>query len=118
MGEESSGTIREASNLVSLLNDLQRYEEAKALMHKTIPVTRRVLGENQEMTLRMRMHYGRALYGDDAATLDDLREAVETLEETKQITQRVLGNAHPVTRLVGEFLEKARVALGARSASL
>jgi len=26
MGEESSGTIREASNLVSLLNDLQRYE--------------------------------------------------------------------------------------------
>ena len=31
------------------------------------------------------------------ATLDDLREAVTTLEETTRIARRVLGGAHPTT---------------------
>ena len=32
---------------------------------------------------------------DDGATLDDLREAVTTLEETERTARRVLGGAHP-----------------------
>ena len=51
---------------------------------------------------------------NDDATLDDLREAVETLEETERTGRRVLGSAHP---LVGDFelsLRAARAALRAR----
>ena len=38
-----------------------------------------------------------ALCENDAATLDDLREAVTTLEDTERIARRVLGGAHPIT---------------------
>ena len=57
-------------------------QEAKTLLRKTMPVARRFLGENDVLTLRMRWNYARALYQDDGATLDDLREAVTTLEDT------------------------------------
>ena len=53
--------------------------------------------------------YAVALCNDDA-TLDDLREAVETLEETERTGRRVLGSAHP---LVGNFELSLRVARAA-----
>ena len=55
-----------------------------------------------------------ALYQDDAATLDDLREAVTTLEDTKRIARRVLGGAHPITSAIEYHLREARAALRAR----
>ena len=45
----------------------------------------------------MRWVYAQALYEDPSATLDDLREAVTTLEETARIARRVFGGAHPIT---------------------
>ena len=60
------------------------------------------------------MNYGQALYLDTDATLDDLREAVTTLEETEQIARRVLGGAHPLTRGIEGDMKKARAALRAR----
>ena len=66
-------------------------------MRKTMPVAQRVLGESHQLTLRMRGVYAVAFYEDPAATLDDLREAVTTLEEIEPIARRVLGSAHPVT---------------------
>ena len=113
-GEESSDTIREASNIGGLLNSLQRCEEVKTLMRKTMPVAQRVLGESNSLTLRMKMHYARALYRDSAATLDDLREAVKTLEETERTARRVLGNAHPLVDVLEWDLRKSRAALDAR----
>ena len=62
----------------------------------------------------MRSNYARALYKATGATLDDLREAVTTLEETSRITRRVLGGAHPLTGGVGRELLTARAALRAR----
>ena len=62
----------------------------------------------------MRWNYAVALHGDDGATLDDLREAVTTLEETTQIARRVLGAAHPVTAEIEPYLRDARAALRAR----
>ena len=47
----------------------------------------------------------------------DLREAVETLEETERIAQRVLGGAHPVTAGIERHLRAARAALAAREAT-
>ena len=62
----------------------------------------------------MRWNYGEALYRDPGATLDDLREAVETLEETGRIARRVLGGAHPLTEAVAAYLQYAQSALRAR----
>ena len=45
---------------------------------------------------------------------DDLREAVETLEELAQIARRVPGGAHPITVGVETCLRNARAALRAR----
>ena len=58
------------------------------------------------------MNYGRALY--DGATLDDLREALTTLEETERTARRVLGGAHPLTEWIEYDLRNVRAALRAR----
>ena len=76
-----------------------------------MPVARRVLKESHELTLKMSWIYAEALYKDDAATLDDLREAVTTLEDTARTARRVLGSAHPSTAGNGLRLRNARAAL-------
>ena len=62
----------------------------------------------------MRANYARALHRADGATLDDLGEAVATLEEIEQIARRVFGGAHPTTTWIEEDLRDAREALRAR----
>ena len=54
-----------------------------------------------------------ALYKDNDATLDDLREAVTTLEDSALTARRVLGGAHPIAMAIEEPLRSARVALRA-----
>ena len=66
----------------------------------------------------MRWIYAAALYEDPAATLDDLREAVTTLEETERIARRVLGGAHPLTVDMEKCLRKSRAVLAAREGDL
>ena len=62
----------------------------------------------------MRKVHAKALYFDDAATPDDLREAVTTLEDTERIARRVLGGAHPIATGIQLCLQDARAALRAR----
>ena len=83
-------------------------------MRKTIPVARRVLRDNDRLTLVMRMVYAAAIYCDASATLDDLREAVATLEDAGRIARRVLGGAHPLTVDIEGDLRKARDVRDAR----
>ena len=52
-----------------------------------------------------------ALYRDDDATLDDIREAVTTLEDAERIARRVFGSAHPVTTGIEKSLRNARATL-------
>ena len=113
-GEEAEETFREALNYSSSLVDLKRFEVAKALLRKTMPVARRVLGPEHRLAFKMRWVYARALYEDDRATLDNLREAVATLEETERTVRRVLGGAHPATEGIEFHLRDARAALRAR----
>ena len=47
-------------------------------------------------------------------TLEDLREAVNTLEDTERIARQVFGPSHPVTAQVKPELREARAALRAR----
>ena len=58
--------------------------------------------------------YASAFYKDDDATVDDLREAVTTLEDTIRIARRVLGGVHPTTEGIEQDLRDARAALRAR----
>ena len=83
-------------------------------MRKTIPVARHVLGDNDSLTLQMRGNYADALYLDTDATLDGLREAVTTYEETARTARRVLGGAHPFTKTIERHLRALRAALRAR----
>ena len=54
-----------------------------------------------------RANYARALYEDPGATLDNVREAVTTLDETARIARRVLGGSHPVTQVIDKCLRNA-----------
>ena len=112
-GEEHFDSLTSANNYASSLVELGHFKEAKALMRKTIPVVRRVLGENHDLILTMRWNYAEALYKDDGATLDDLREAVTTLDGTGQTARRVLGGAHPITKGIERELQMSRAALRA-----
>ena len=115
-GEEHQHTLTAASNYALALVTLKRFEDAKSVLRKTIPVARRVFGEGNETALIMRFTYSRALYRDTGATLDDISEAVTTLEEVERTTRRVMGIAHPLTASMENTLREARAALRARSA--
>ena len=79
-------------------------------------MARRVLGEGDITTLKIRYSYARALCGA-ATRLDDLREAVTTLEDAERTARRVLGGAHPDTTGIENELRHARVALRASALS-
>ena len=57
---------------------------------------------------------GRQNHRDHGATLDDLRESVETLEDTERTARRVFGGAHPNVRFMEGALQQARTVLRAR----
>ena len=113
-GEENRDSLREANNYAANLTEANRFEEARSLLRKTIPVARRVLRDNDDTTLRMRWNYADALYKGGGATLDELREAVTTLEDTERIARRVFGGANPLTRWIEKELQNARATLRAR----
>ena len=113
-GEEAEGTLLAANNYASSLKALGRFEEARSVLRKTIPVSRRCLGEGHNLTLIMRWTSAKALFEDPAATLDDLREAVTMLKDLAPTARRVLGGAHPTAVCIECHLRQARAALRAR----
>ena len=116
-GEEHPKTLLAANNYAGSLSRLQRFEEAKSLLQKTVPVARRDLGESDQYTLTMITNYAIALSRDTGATLDDLREAVTMLEEAERTGRRVLGNAHPMVLGIEKDLRESRKALADARAS-
>ena len=113
-GEEHGKTLVAANNYTVDLVEAKRFEEAKSVLCKMIPVARRVSGDDDENTLKMRWNYAKALYINDSATLDDVHEAVTTLEDIARTARRVLGGAHPLTYWIENSLRNARAALRAR----
>ena len=111
---EHEHTLRAANNYAVTLRELKRFEEARTLLRKTVPVARRILGDTDSHTLNIRWGYAEALYLDDSATLDDLREAVANLEDVERIARRVFGGEHPTATAIGRSLREARAALRAR----
>ena len=62
----------------------------------------------------MRAIYAAALCEDPGAALEDLREAVTTLEDLERTARRVFGGANPITEGIERSLELARATLHAR----
>ena len=56
-----------------------------------------------------------ALYEDPAATRDDFREAVTSLEELERTARRVFGGEHPTKQGIELSLQNARAALRSRT---
>ena len=112
-GGEHRETLVAISNYAYCLLNLSRFE-AKSLLRRTIPVARRVLGENHPEALKMRGIYAMTLHEDPSATLDDLREAATTLEDTERTVRRVFGCEHPFTVEIGTSLRNSRTVLRAR----
>ena len=76
-GEEHADTLDTANNYAWSLYQSKRLKKPRPLLRKTLPVARRVIGDNSDLTLTMRWNYARAL-GDPDATLGDIREAVDS----------------------------------------
>ena len=53
---------------------------------------------------------------DPNATLDDVREGMETFEDLERTARRVFGGAHPFTMRIEYNMQKSRAALRAREA--
>ena len=62
----------------------------------------------------MRQNFATVLFRDDGATLDDLREAVQTSEDTTRTARRVFGGTHPLVAQMQKDVQNARAALRAR----
>ncbi len=108
-GEESEETLIAANNYAESLKGLQRFEEAKALLRKTLPVARRVFKtETDLLPLLMRCIYASALYRAENASFDDVREAVATLDELARTTRRKFGVAHPIAVTVAQDLQNVQ----------
>ena len=108
--------LRVAANNYSLaLVKVKRYQESRSVLRKIIPIARHAYGASDRITVTMRGIYAESLYKDPAATLDDLREAVNTLEESTRIMRRVLGRGHPLVVQLDSELQAARAALALRS---
>jgi len=117
LGEDHRDTLSAAGNYATSLIELGHFEEAKSLLRKTTPVARRVLGESVDLTLTIRWNYAQSLSKAPDATLDDLREAVDTFEATERTARRLLGDAHPITTGIEKSLGESRDALRARETS-
>ena len=114
LGEKHQQTLIAACNYAVTLKDLNRFKEAERVLRKMVPVARRVRGEGDVITLKMRLLYAQTLYADPGATLDDIREAVATVEEMERTARRVLGGSQPTTKELGRALRKSRATLATR----
>ena len=68
------------------------------------------LAHDAPRCVRCKLRYCNAT-SDPDATLDDVRESVETLEDAERIARRVLGGAHPITKEMGNDLGTTRAVL-------
>jgi tetratricopeptide (TPR) repeat protein len=95
-GGQARSTFLAAGNYAMNLIELRRFAEARNLLRKIIPVARRVLGNDHELTLSLREDLCRAIL-DGEPTDNEKHEALEMLKDTAGAMRRILGPDHPDT---------------------
>ena len=86
---------------------LRRFEEAKRILRRTVPVARGVFGNDHDVTLSLREDLSRAIL-DGESSAEDKREALRMLEEVAGVMCRVMGPAHPDTVHAQKELKRYR----------
>ena len=89
-------------------------ERVREVSHADGPRAAHELERDRLSSCILNWNYAKSLYTDADATVDDVREAVTTLEETERIARRVLGGVHPLTEGIEKSLRKSRAVLAAR----
>ena len=84
------------------------YSEARALCTEMLPKSRKLLGEEDDITLGLRYSYAQALVYKPVPSLEELRLAVAVLEKLERTALRVLGPSHPKIPAVRQTLGLAR----------
>ena len=110
LGPDHENTIVDAINLSESLIEAKLFEEARSLIRDNIPVARRTLGTDHELTFELRTNSARAIYRDTNSSRD-VHEAVAILEDVFRTTRRVFGLQHPIFAEFRKNLEKARMRL-------
>ena len=64
-------------------------------MRKTMPVARRALSDEHDLTLNLRKVYAQCLYQDPSASRDDVAEAVAIYEDVLRRARAYSGPGHP-----------------------
>ena len=83
------------------------------------PVPPPLIPSTVDITLIAKQYYAETLYnnvnaGASRRPLDDLREAVTTLEDGERIARQVLGGTHPLTTGIEKSIQNVRAELAAR----
>jgi tetratricopeptide (TPR) repeat protein len=114
-GIANEHTIRAALNLSVSLSSLERFEEARTIAQKTIPVVQRTFGPDHDLTLCIRRNFVDAVSNDPKSTLADLRRAETTLKDVYRRTRRVFGCHHPETRIYEKNVKRLKAILAERN---
>ena len=96
------------------LKNLEVVEHVEVNVCTRAPRERMAVRKSSKLLDVPRLDEHHFLYTNTDATIDDLREAVTTYEDTERIARRVLGGAHPQTAAMEEGVRDARDALHAR----
>lgn len=79
-------------------------------MSDIIPISRRVLGPEGDLTLKFRALHAKALF-EAAVSRADVYQVVTLLEELHPIARRKYGASHPLTGLFQRTLDRAKAKL-------
>ena len=93
---------------MSVVDDLEQFDEARAFLRDRIPEAIRSLGKDHGTTFKMQRMYAQCLYQNDGASRSDLTEAISKLEDLDRRQTRIFGAAHPQTNTTRFFLAEAR----------
>jgi hypothetical protein len=116
-GETHTETLGIALDLAITLREADKNADAKSFLRGRVLIADRFLGREKMLSLRLRWVYANSLTDSADATIDDLVEAVETLESVAKSWKRVMGERHPETVKVLNASKSAREKLRLRRAA-
>ena len=111
MSVSGRGTRVDVINLADSLIGAKLFAEARSLARSNIPLARRKLGGQHDLTLALQTNYACAIYYDTNSSQADVHEGVAILEDVVRTARRVFGLQHPFFVGYREDLERARMRL-------
>ena len=99
-------TLVDALNLCQSLVSTERYAEAKAVVLEARPHARRLLGDGNEVTIKLRYVYCQVCCLDFSTRPEEMRLVKAELEDVVRTCRRTLGPAHPNTISYQGLLER------------